>query len=132
MMLKYTLIGSLLLGLSVSSFAEIKKADQTIPPQIKSSVNPQIERLAIPPTPNNMSLPSFGQGVIGWGTGPDGAENRLNNITKQDVDHLKTQNVNLEMIQTWQKFYENETQRNPGNPTAPFRAQLMKKIVTLW
>jgi hypothetical protein len=36
------------------------------------------------------------------------------------------------MVQTWQKFYENETQRNAGNPTAPIRAELMKKIVSLW
>jgi len=36
------------------------------------------------------------------------------------------------MIQTWQKFYENETQRNAGNPTASFRAQLMKKIAGFW
>ena len=131
-MFKYTLISTLLLCFSVSSFAESNTPNTAIPSQIKSSVNPNIQRLDIPPTPNNMSLPAFGQGVIGWGTGPDGAEKRLNNITKQDVDQLKTQDVNLNMIQTWQKFYENETQRNPGNPTAPFRAQLMKKIVELW
>ena len=131
-MFKYTLISTLLLSFSVSSFAESHVPNTATPSQIKSSVNPNIQRLEIPPTPNNMSLPSFGQGVIGWGTGPDGAEKRLNNITKQDVDQLKTQDVNLDMIKTWQKFYENETQRNPGNPTAPFRAQLMKKIVELW
>lgn len=131
-MFKYPLIGSLLLCFSVGSFAESNTLNTAVPSQIKSSVNPNIQRLDIPPTPNNMSLPAFGQGVIGWGTGPDGAEKRLNNITKQDVDQLKTQDVNLNMIQTWQKFYENETQRNPGNPTAPFRAQLMKKIVELW
>jgi hypothetical protein len=34
------------------------------------------------------------------------------------------------MVQTWQKFYENETQRNAGNPTAPIRAELMKKVVS--
>jgi hypothetical protein len=131
-MFKYTLISTLVLSFSVSSFAESNTPNTATLSQIKSSVNPNIQRLEIPPTPNNMSLPSFGQGVIGWGTGPDGAEKRLNNITKQDVDQLKTQDVNLDMIKTWQKFYENETQRNPGNPTAPFRAQLMKKIVELW
>ncbi|MFD1437003.1 DUF4951 domain-containing protein [Acinetobacter terrae] len=25
------------------------------------------------------------------------------------------------MIRTWQKFYENEIQRNSGNPTVSFR-----------
>ena len=129
-MLRFTL-SSLLLVTSSLTFAELT-ISQTTQPKAKSLVNPNIQRLAIPPTPNNMSLPAFGQGVIGWGTGPDGAETRLNNITQDDVNQLKTQDVTLEMIETWQKFYENETQRNPGNPTAPFRAKLMKKIVNLW
>ena len=130
-MFKTTIISSLLICISSSVFAELSVSEK-VRPQISSLVNPNIQRLDIPPTPNNMSLPSFGQGVIGWGTGPDGAEKRLNNITKDDIEKLKTQNVTLEMIQTWQKFYENETNRNAGNPTAPLRAKLMKKIIELW
>ncbi|OTG89915.1 DUF4951 domain-containing protein [Acinetobacter sp. ANC 3813] len=130
-MFKTALLSALLLSISTVSFAELQLSEK-IRPTVKSLVNPNIDRLAIPPTPNNMSLPAFGQGIIGWGTGPDGAEKRLNNITKEDVAKLKTQEVTLEMVQTWQKFYENETQRNAGNPTAPFRAQLMKKIAELW
>ena len=130
-MFKSVLLSAVLLSVSVASFADIQISEK-VRPTIKSLVNPNIDRLAIPPTPNNMSLPAFGQGIIGWGTGPDGAEKRLNNISKEDVEKLKTQDVTLEMVQTWQKFYENETQRNAGNPTAPFRAQLMKKIAGLW
>lgn len=130
-MFKSALLSAVLLSVSVASFADIQISEK-VRPTVKSLVNPNIDRLAIPSTPNNMSLPAFGQGIIGWGTGPDGAEKRLNNITKQDVEKLKTQDVTLEMIQIWQKFYENETQRNAGNPTAPFRAQLMKKIAGLW
>ncbi|NWK75531.1 DUF4951 domain-containing protein [Acinetobacter sp. SwsAc6] len=130
-MFKSVLLSAVLLSVSVASFAEIQISEK-VRPTIKSLVDPNIDRLAIPPTPNNMSLPAFGQGIIGWGTGPDGAEKRLNNISKEDVEKLKTQDVTLEMVQTWQKFYENETQRNAGNPTAPFRAQLMKKIAGLW
>ena len=130
-MLKIALFSAVLLSVSAASFAEIRISEK-VRPVVKSLVNPDIQRLDIPPTPNNMSLPDFGRGIIGWGTGPDGAEARLNNITKQDVDQLKTQSVTLEMIQTWQKFYENETRRNAGNPTAPFRAQLMQKIAGLW
>lgn len=130
-MLKTTLISAILISISSAAFAELT-VSQKIRPQTQSLVNPNIQRLEIPPTPNNMSLPSFGQGVIGWGTGPDGAEKRLNNITKEDVQKLKSQDVTLEMIQTWQKFYEHETRRNAGNPTAPFRAQLMSKIIELW
>ena len=130
-MFKSVLLSAVLLSVSVASFADIQISEK-VRPTVKSLVNPNIDRLAIPPTPNNMSLPAFGQGIIGWGTGPDGAEKRLNNISKEDVEKLKTQDVTLEMVQTWQKFYENETQRNAGNPTAPFRAQLMKKIAGLW
>lgn len=130
-MYKSALFSVMLLSLSTASFAEIQISEK-IRLTIKSSVNPNIQRLEIPPTPNNMPLPAFGQGILGWGTGPDGAEARLNTITKQDVEHIKTQGVTLEMVDIWQKFYENETQRNAGNPTAPFRAQLMKKIVGLW
>jgi len=130
-MLKIALFSAVLLSVSAASFAELQISEK-VRPVVKSLVNPDIQRLDIPPTPNNMSLPDFGRGIIGWGTGPDGAEARLNNITKQDVDQLKTQSVTLEMIQTWQKFYENETRRNAGNPTAPFRAQLMQKIAGLW
>ena len=130
-MFKTTIISSLLICISSATFAELSVSEK-VRPQISSLVNPNIQRLDISPTPNNMSLPSFGQGVIGWGIGPDGAEKRLNNITKDDIEKLKTQNVTLEMIQTWQKFYENETNRNAGNPTAPLRAKLMKKIIELW
>lgn len=130
-MLKNAIVSTFLICMSSTVFAELT-ISKNVRPQIQSLVNPNIPRLEIPPTPNNMSLPSFGQGVIGWGTGPDGAEKRLNNITKEDVQKLKSQDVSLEMIQTWQKFYENETRRNAGNPTAPFRAQLMSKIIELW
>ncbi len=40
---------------------------------------------------------------------------------------MKKEGLSLAMAQAWQTFYENETLRNPGNPTAPFRAKLMKK-----
>jgi hypothetical protein len=130
-MIKLPLIATLLITVSSTSFAELVISEK-IQPQVKSLVNPDIQRLEIPPTPNNMSLPSFGKGIIGWGSGPKDAEDRLNNVTKSDVEKFKDQGVTLEMIQTWQKFYENETRRNAGNPTAPFRAQLMAKIVSLW
>lgn len=114
-----------------SAYAELTLSE-TIRPAYKSLVNPAFNRLAIPPTPHNMSLPDFGRGIIGWETGPHGAKTRLENITAADVAHIKTQDVTLEMVQTWQKFYANETLRNPGNPTAPYRAQLMAKIAELW
>ncbi|MFC6166913.1 DUF4951 domain-containing protein [Acinetobacter terrestris] len=42
---------------------------------------------------------------------------------------LKTSDIfTLERVQTWQKFYENETECNPDNPTTPVLAQLMKRL----
>lgn len=95
-------------------------------------VNESIERHAIPKTPHNMSLPSFGQGVIGWATGHEGAEARLKDIQKADLKAIQDKGTTLEMVKEWQAFYENETIRNPCNPTAPYRAELMKKIAQLW
>ncbi len=34
------------------------------------------------------------------------------------------------MITAWQDFYEQEQQRNENNPTAKYRARLMKKLPT--
>lgn len=130
-MFKVLILSLSALTLSSTCLAELN-ISETIRPQLKSLVNPNIDRLPLPPTPNDISLPAFGQGIIGWGTGPEGAQQRLNNVTKVDVEKFKTQGVTLDMLHTWQKFYENETQRNAGNPTAPIRAKLMKKIIGLW
>ncbi|QIO06275.1 DUF4951 domain-containing protein [Acinetobacter shaoyimingii] len=121
------------LGLLVSGCSTV--ATQESATQVRDSkckVNPNIARNAIPKTPNNMSLPSFGRGIIGWGTGMDGAKTRLENVTQADVQGFKEKGVTLAMVQEWQTFYENETRRNDCNPTAPYRAQLMKKIAEFW
>lgn len=130
-MLKALFVSSLTFAMSFSTFAEIQISEKIRLP-VQSLVNPDIERLAIPSTPNNMTLPEFGKGVIGWGAGPQDAETRFLNVTKADVELMKSKSVTLEMAKAWQIFYENETKRNAGNPTAPLRAQLMKKIVSLW
>lgn len=131
MLLKALFVSSLLFSLSSLAFAELSISEK-VRPLTASKVDPNIQRLELPPTPNNMPLPAFGQGIIGWGTGPEGAATRLDNLTQQDVEKFKTQGVTLEMVDTWQKFYENETRRNAANPTAPLRAELMQKIIHLW
>lgn len=95
-------------------------------------VREDITRNPLPPTPNNMSLPDFGQGVIGWGTGPEGALAKIQNLHLSDIETYQQKGVTLEMIQSWQAFYQNETKRNSCNPTAPLRAELMHKIIMLW
>ncbi|MCO8079798.1 DUF4951 domain-containing protein [Acinetobacter lwoffii] len=130
-MLKLVLLSSLLLLTTTTSFADLYLSEK-IRPKIKSLLNTEIERLPIPATLNNMILPEFGKGIIGWGAGPKDAEARFQTINKVDVEKIKQHGVTLAMAQAWRNFYENETLRNPGNPTAPFRAQLMKKIASLW
>lgn len=83
-------------------------------------------------TPQNLSLNSFGQWVIGWGTGAEGARQRLDNIQREDVIIIKQKGATLDMIVAWQQYYEQEAQNNLNNPTARYRARLMKKIAELW
>ena len=115
-----------------NSDAQISKQITPIVVVKTCQVNEKIERNAIPKTPQNMSLPAFGQGVIGWATGPEGAKVRFENIQKQDLKAIQEKGTTLAMVKEWQAFYENEVQRNPCNPTAPYRAELMKKIAWLW
>ncbi|WP_338563092.1 DUF4951 domain-containing protein [Acinetobacter sp. KS-LM10] len=121
----------MMLGLSGCAVKQIPKtADYARDPDCK--VNEAIQRKPIPKTPHNMSLPNFGQDVIGWATGPEGAEARLNNVQEEDLKDIKEKGTTLQMVKDWQAFYENETIRNPCNPTAPLRARLMEKIAALW
>lgn len=83
-------------------------------------------------TPQNLSLNAFGQWIIGWGTGPEGARQRLDNIQREDVAVIKQKGTTLEMIKAWQQHFELEAQNNLSNPTARYRARLMKKIADLW
>lgn len=71
-------------------------------------------------------------GLLVGGTGAEGARQRLENIQPADVSMIKKQGTTLEMITAWQDFYEQEQQRNENNPTAKYRARLMKKIADLW
>jgi len=45
---------------------------------------------------------------------------------------IKQKGATLEMIIAWQQYYEQEALNNPNNPTARYRARLMKKITELW
>ena len=126
-----SVITSLGLLCSTLALAELSISEK-MRPVVNSQVNPEMKRLPVPATPNKMKLPAFGQGLIGWGSGPEGAQARLDSITAADVHQMQIQGLTLEMVQAWQAFYTHESQRNPGNPTAPLRALLMQKIVSLW
>ena len=114
------------LGANIHCYAEFGTTNHFVSPaaQLNSDI--------LPATPKNIPLPAFGQRIIGWGTGAEGARQRLENIQPADVSVIKKQGTTLEMITAWQDFYEQEQQRNANNPTAKNRARLMKKIADLW
>ena len=114
------------LGANIHCYAEFGTTNHFVSPaaQLNSDI--------LPATPKNIPLPAFGQRIIGWGTGAEGARQRLENIQPADVSVIKKQGTTLAMIPAWQDFYEQEQQRNANNPTAKYRARLMKKIADLW
>ncbi|OTU11811.1 DUF4951 domain-containing protein [Acinetobacter pittii] len=114
------------LGANIHCYAEFGTTNHFVSPaaQLNSDI--------LPATPKNIPLSAFGQRIIGWGTGAEGARQRLENIQPADVSVIKKQGTTLEMITAWQDFYEQEQQRNANNPTAKYRARLMKKIADLW
>ncbi len=114
------------MGANIHCYAEFGTTNHFVSPaaQLNSDI--------LPATPKNIPLPAFGQRIIGWGTGAEGARQRLENIQPADVSVIKKQGTTLEMITAWQDFYEQEQQRNANNPTAKYRARLMKKIADLW
>ena len=62
------------LGANIHCYAELVTTNHFVSPtaQLKSDI--------LPETPKNIPLPAFGQRIIGWGTGAEGARQRLENI----------------------------------------------------
>ena len=82
------------LGANIHCYAEFGTTNQFVSPtaQLKSDI--------LPETPKNIPLPAFGQRIIGWGTGAEGARQRLENIQPADVSVIKKQGTTLEMNRT--------------------------------
>jgi hypothetical protein len=78
-------------------------------------------RLPVPPTPGGMPLKDFGN-LMRWGTGSDAARAQIPTLTREG---LQRGGVTREIAEAWTKFYRNEMIRNPANPSAPGRAELM-------
>ena len=136
-MVKIGCIASLML-LSNASFAQISVSEIKRQPIEKiervenCSVKADIDRHSIPSTPNNVALPVYGQQIIGWGKGPEEVLLKTQTLHLSDIESYQQKGVTLPMLQQWADFYDNETQRNSCNPTAPLRAELMKKIMKMW
>ncbi|MFL1733119.1 DUF4951 domain-containing protein, partial [Moraxella oculi] len=97
----------------------------------KGVTNPKVQKLSNPPVPQGMTNSTFGREVIGWGSRPEGATQRLNILTHSDVLKMQEKGLTKDMAIQWQRFYENEYARNSNNLTAKHRVALMKKIISM-
>ena len=86
------------------------------------------ERLLPPPTPRSMTLREFGQRVMQWGTGNAVARARISTLTRQELEHA---GLTREIAEGWRDFYHHELARNPRNPSAADRVELMQRAIEL-
>ena len=63
-----------------------------------------------------------------WGTGDEAARERRETLTRNELVHL---NVTVQMAREWRDFYRNEIIRNPKNPSARGRIELMQRAIEL-
>lgn len=75
-----------------------------------------------------MTRSEFGNNVMKWGTGNDAARDRIATVTR---DEMQNAGVTQQMAKEWRDFYRNEMVRNPSNPSAAGRTDLMQHVFQL-
>jgi hypothetical protein len=85
-------------------------------------------RFPLPDLPEGMTRSQFGTDVMRWGTGDAEALARIDSLTREE---LQQAGVTRDMALQWRDFYENELARNPNNPSAAGRAELMQAAARL-
>ena len=75
-----------------------------------------------------MTLREFGQRVMRWGTGNEVARARISTLTRQELERV---GLTREMAEAWYDFYRHELARNPRNPSAAGRMELMQRAVEI-
>ena len=75
-----------------------------------------------------MTLREFGQRVMRWGTGNAAARARISSLTREELERAE---LTWEMAEAWRDFYRHEMARNPRNPSAAGRAELMQRAVEI-
>lgn len=93
------------------------------------NLNPNVSKLSPPPTPSGMTQPEFGK-LVGWGKTPASMA-RILTIGPEDITAFLEAGLTPELGQQWADFYANEAMRNPGNPSALGRYELMQFITDL-
>ena len=82
-----------------------------------------------PPIPTGArSLNEFGASIMRWGRGDAAARARIETLTRAELDRA---GVTLEIAEAWRDFYRAEVVRNPRNPSARGRADLMSRAMEL-
>ena len=82
-----------------------------------------------PPIPSGAKTVSeFAQRVMKWGRGNAEARARIGTITREEMMNA---GVSHEIAESWRDFYVNEMGRNPANPSAAGRADLMQYVMDL-
>jgi hypothetical protein len=98
-------------------------------PPSPNRVNPNAPAPRVPPDSLfGRSFQDFGRDVIKWGTGPRGAQARMQTITRQELTQA---GVTQPQAQAARDFYMGVLARNPGNAAAAARVQLMNHILQL-
>jgi len=75
-----------------------------------------------------MTLRGFGAGVMQWGTGDEAAMARIDTISRE---WLVANGVTLAMVEAWAQMYEEVHRRDPRNPSAVGRIELMRHCMGL-
>lgn len=89
------------------------------------------EKLRTPQLPDGIETQSNLGKFLNWGTGPDKAALRTQNITKFEVAAIQSKGFTESMARQWRTFYANDFLRNPNNLTAKNRVALMNRIIEL-
>jgi RHS repeat-associated protein len=84
-----------------------------------------LRKLPVPPLPAGMSSATFGK-IMKWGTGNAEARAQIGRLSKEALERA---GITREMALEWWRFYQKEALRNPANPTAAGRADLMEWVV---
>jgi len=95
----------------------------------KGITNPEIEKARTPSVPEGVKRNQFGANVIDWGSGPEGALNRLEFINTETVAEMKAGGLSKAMAEQWRDFYAGVFARNANNTAARERVRLMEKIL---
>ena len=81
-----------------------------------------------PDVPSGHNVAGFGATVMRWGTGDAAARARIQTLTRGE---LVAKGVTATMARAWRDFYLNEIARNPKNPSARGRVELMQRTLEL-